>query len=133
MTYEDILKKKVVNKYNLTLSKIRKMKIKARHKIGEPLFWRNDSVKGWCITGDTSKLGANYNDFWLCIYDEGASIGTEIEIIFTSEAGTLKYDFDEFFLPEAIDNEHDLLVQEILLEKINDLIDVGILEEEEND
>jgi len=41
----------VKNKYNLTMAKIRKLKIVDRSKVGKPLFWRNDVIGAWCIVG----------------------------------------------------------------------------------
>lgn len=37
----------VENKYNLTMAKIRKLKIADRSQIGKPLFWRNDVIGAW--------------------------------------------------------------------------------------
>ena len=42
---------KVKNKYNLTMSKIRRLKIADRSKVCEPIFWRNDVIGAWCICG----------------------------------------------------------------------------------
>jgi len=41
----------VENKYDLTMAKIRKLKITDRSQIGKPLFWRNDVIGAWCIVG----------------------------------------------------------------------------------
>ena len=37
-------KPQVDNKYNLTMAKIRRLKIADRSKVCEPLFWRNDVI-----------------------------------------------------------------------------------------
>lgn len=41
----------VDNKYNLTMAKIRRLKIADRSNVCEPLFWRNDVIGAWCICG----------------------------------------------------------------------------------
>lgn len=37
-------KPKVENKYNLTMKKIKKLKVGDEFKIKEPLFWRNNVI-----------------------------------------------------------------------------------------
>ena len=66
----------VKNKYNLTMAKIRKLKIVDRSKVGKPLFWRNDVIGAWCIVGSAgNKMDVVFgtdNEFWIGIYDDNA-------------------------------------------------------------
>lgn len=48
-------KPNVKNKYKLTISKIKKLKVGNREKICKPLFWRNEVIGAWCISGTTAK------------------------------------------------------------------------------
>lgn len=52
-------KPKIENKYNLSFSDVKKLKVGDRSKVCEPLFWRNDVVNAWCISETTVK---NSND-----------------------------------------------------------------------
>ena len=69
-------KPQVDNKYNLTMAKIRRLKIADRSKVCEPLFWRNDVIGAWCICGssgdDMDRRFATNNEFWIGIYDLNA-------------------------------------------------------------
>ena len=66
----------VENKYDLTMAKIRKLKITDRSQIGKPLFWRNDVIGAWCIVGaagsDMDIQFGTDNEFWIGIYDDNA-------------------------------------------------------------
>ena len=89
----------VKNKYNLTMAKIRKLKIVDRSKVGKPLFWRNDVIGAWCIVG---------------------SAGNKMDVVFGTD--------NEFWIREKdIQCDNDLRIQEKFLGKINELIDLGIL------
>lgn len=44
-------KPKVENKYNLKPGDIPNLVILDRSKIRSPLFWRNDVINAWCISG----------------------------------------------------------------------------------
>lgn len=37
--------KKTLNKHNLTIAKIKKLRVLDREQLKRPLFWRNDVVK----------------------------------------------------------------------------------------
>ena len=95
----------VENKYDLTMAKIRKLKITDRSQIGKPLFWRNDVIGAWCIVG-------------------------KLRVHLTSYGGMCGYKFNQFFREKDIENDNDLLIQEKFLSKINELIDLGILSQE---
>ena len=118
----------VKNKYNLNMKDIKSLKIKDRTKISKPLFWRNNIVKAWCISGNTIKNRKDeeygtYNDFWIGIFDND-----KIKVDCSAYGGMANYNFTEFFNYNEIEYEMDLEIQEKLLETVNSLIDDGILE-----
>lgn len=122
----------VENKYNLTLPIIKKLKVVDRSQLKSPLFWRNDVIKAWCITGVAgSTADQRYgtdNGFWIGIYDEDApSYAGKFRVYLTSYGGMCGYTFHHFFCPDDIGCENDILIQERFLEKINLLLDIGVL------
>lgn len=113
----------VSNKYNLTISKIKELTVGDRSKVKEPLFWRNKTISAWCIFKKYID-----NGFWLGIYDEDAPVYKgKFRVDFFSFDGMCGYNFEKFFDERDIENEMDFRIQEIALETINFLIDVGIL------
>ena len=128
-------KPKVDNKYNLTMTKIRKLKIADRSQIGKPLFWRNDVIGAWCIVGAAGsymdvRFGTD-NEFWIGIYDDNAKVyAGKLRVHLTSYGGMCGYEFNQFFREKDIKDDNDLLIQEKFLSKINELIDLGILSQE---
>lgn len=124
----------VKNKYNLTMKDCRNLVAKDRSKICEPLFWRNNVVDAWCISGSTAKNSKEgeygcYNDFWLGVYDEDAkAYAGKVKVQFSAYGGMCHYNFNKFYDYSEIENEIDLEVQEMFLEKINMLLDERILE-----
>jgi len=123
-------KPRVENRYNLRFSDIRNLVIVDRLKICEPLFWRNNVINAWCINREVGsendiKFGTN-NEFWIGIYDEPKD-GYYINCYCCAWGGMTWYRFDKFYQPSDIEHENDLKTQELLLEKINELIDKGIL------
>ena len=128
-------KSKVDNKYNLTMAKIRKLKIADRSQIGKPLFWRNDVIGAWCIVGAAGsymdvRFGTD-NEFWIGIYDDNAKVyAGKLRGHVTSYGGMCGYEFNQFFREKDIKDDNDLLIQEKFLSKINELIDLGILSQE---
>lgn len=126
-------KPQVVNRYNLTIPKIRKLKVTDRDKIHPPLFWRNPLIKAWCVSGHAGtekdrEFGTD-NGFWIGIYDINApAYAGKFRVDFSSYGGMCGYKFRSFFNPKDIDNENDLLIQEKFLYTINHLIDIGVLE-----
>ena len=125
----------VENKYNLTMAKIRKLKIVDRSQIGKPLFWRNDVIGAWCIVGSAGsdmdiRFGTD-NEFWIGIYDDKAkAYAGKFRVHLMSYGGMCGYKFNQFFREKDIENDNDLLIQEKFLSKINELIDLGILSQE---
>ena len=124
----------VKNKYNLTMKDCRHLTVKDRSKICEPLFWRNNVVNAWCISGSTVKSAKEdeyccYDEFWLGVYDEDAkAYAGKVKVNFSAYGGMCNYNFNKFYDYRKIENEADLEVQEMFLEKINVLLDEGILE-----
>ena len=128
-------KPKVDNKYNLTMTKIRKLKIADRGQIGKPLFWRNDVIGAWCIVGaagsDMDVRFGTDNEFWIGIYDDNAkAYAGKLLVNLTYYLGICGYEFNQFFREKDIKDDNDLLIQEKFLSKINELIDLGILSQE---
>lgn len=123
----------VKNKYDLTYAKVKKLKVGNREKIGVPLFWRNDVIHAWCISGTTAKNAKDIeygteNEFWIGIYDEDApSYKGKFRFSFSTYGGMCGYIFSKFFDASEMDNDLDFEIQEKFLEKINQLIDKGIL------
>lgn len=125
-------KPQVDNKYNLTMAKIRRLKIADRSKVCEPLFWRNDVIEAWCICGssgnDMDRRFATNNEFWIGIYDDNAkTYAGKFRVHLTSYGGMCSYKFNQFFREKDIQCDNDLRIQEKFLGKINELIDLGIL------
>ena len=130
-----IMRKPLVeNKYSLTIKQLKKYKVADRTHVGEPLFWRNNAIQAWCISGCAGtnrdhQFGTD-NGFWIGIYDEDAkAYAGKFRFYFTSYGGMCGYNFNQFFNKKDIDSENDMRVQEMFLEKINLLIDRGIIAE----
>lgn len=116
---------RIPNKYELTIEKIKNLKIGDTSKIREPLFLRNSIVNAWCISYGTGKDSGNMfspNYFWIGFYDDGS-----FKFNFTCYGDMCTYEFKEFYKIEEIEILDDFLIQEKFLEKINHLIDEGIL------
>lgn len=134
-------KPRVENKYNLTISKIENLQLNDRTLVREPLFWRNEAIKAWCITDTTIRntlddLCSAYNSYWIAIYDKptkrtfnGDKSHKEklFHINLSKYGGLCRYEFEKFFQEKDIECEIDLQIQELFLEKINELIDKKIL------
>lgn len=122
----------VPNKYKLNIAKIKKLKVGNRELICEPLFWRNNVISAWCISGSSGteadhRFGTD-NGYWIGIYDDDAkAYAGKFRIDFSSYGGMCGYNFTSFYQPKDIENENDLKIQELFLEKINYLIDNGVL------
>jgi hypothetical protein len=126
-------KPRVKNKYNLTIPQIKKLVIKDRSQVCAPLFWRNNVISAWCISGhagsDADEEYGTDNTYWIGIYDEDTkAYRGKFRFEFSTYGGMCGYRFNKFFQPADIECENDLLIQERFLEKINELLDKGILE-----
>ena len=121
---------RVKNKYDLSTRDIRNLRIGRRDLINPNLFWWNSLISAWFITGnDNSKnVNSNHNEFWITIYDINAPRHAgKFTFNVTRSNGVHQYFFDEFYNPDDIESENDLVIQEKFLNAINQLIDMGIL------
>lgn len=123
----------VKNKYNLMPTDIKRLKVLNHDRTHEFPFWRNDVVSAWCLSETTCKSAADdmhctYDSYWIGFYDEDAkNYAGKIRFECTSYGGMCGYIFKEFFDEKEIENEADLEIQEMLLRKLNWLIDEGIV------
>lgn len=112
----------VPNKYKLTPEKIRHLKVldvAATHR--KPFHMNPNYPEEPAVCGGIWEEG--YEDAWwyLRVNDEGV-------VAFTVTVMELcKYEFEEFYNFDEIDNEIDLRIQEMILERLNQLIDDGVL------
>ena len=126
-------KPKVKNKYNLTVQDLKRLRVGNREKLCEPLFWRNNVVNAWCISGTTIKNRKDdefgtYDEFWIGVYDEDAkSYAGKIRVTFSAYGGMCHYNFKKFFDYSEIENEMDLEIQEKFITVMNQLLDEQIL------
>jgi len=126
-------KPKVKNKYNLTVQDLKRLRVGNREKICEPLFWRNNAISGWCISGTTIKNRKDdefgtYDEFWIGVYDEDAkAYAGKIRVTFSAYGGMCHYNFKKFFDYSEIEHEMDLEIQEKFITTINQLLDEQIL------
>lgn len=120
---------RVKNIYDLTIEKMYMLKVKNRALVKEPLFWRNSAISAWCISaiaGD-SEFG-DENAYWIGIFDDNASEDAgKFVFRLSTYGGMCGYQFNEFFREEDIENDWDLEIQEKFLNKVNQLIYMGIL------
>lgn len=123
-------KPKVKNKYNIKPKDIQKAIIFDYEKLTQPPFWRNNVVGAWCLSDGSGKgyYGNHMDSYWIGFYDEDAkSYAGKIRLSCTAYEGMCSYNFKEFFDYREIENEVDLELQEKLLDRINWLIDKGIV------
>lgn len=123
-------KPKIKNKYNLKPKDIQKATILDRSKLEQKPFWRNNAINAWCLSGGTGKgiYDSPINEYWIAFYDEDAkSYAGKIRLSLSCWEGMGKYKLNSFFNPKDIKNIADLEIQEMLLERINWLIDNQII------
>lgn len=124
-------KPRVENKYNLKPKDIQKAVILDYDRLHKPPFWRNEVVQAWCLSDGTGKgyFGDWMNSYWIGVYDKDAkSYAGKIRMYCSAMEDMCHYNFKTFYNPKEIENEWDLELQEKLLERINWLIDEGIIE-----
>lgn len=117
----------VENKYNLTFEDVKTLKVSSRHKMEYPILWRSNVIKAWCASGTTNaspkdKECGMYGEYLLTIFDND-----KIDLKCVSYKRMSEYKFNVFFCPDDIEDEIDMELQEKLLERLNFLIDEGIL------
>lgn len=123
-------KPNVLNKYNLKPKDIQKATILNYNRLHKPPFWRNDVIQAWCLSDGSGKgfYGDWIDSYWIGFYDKNAkSHAGEIILQCSSYEDMCNYNFDTFFDYNDIDNKFDLELQEKLLDRINWLIDEGII------
>lgn len=126
-------KPKIENKYNLKPKDIEKAVILNVDKLHQEPFWRNDIIGAWCLSGNTIKSRKDdeyccYNEYWIGFYDDNAkAYAGKIRLSCSSYGGMCSYNFKSFFDKKEIECEIDLEIQEKLLERINWMIDEGII------
>ncbi|MBQ7764992.1 hypothetical protein IJ384_06485 [bacterium] len=119
-------KPNVENRYSLTIKDIKALKVGNRELVGPPLFWWNNVISAWCILGVAGPC--RENEFWIGIYTEDApKYKGKFRFSITCFGGMCSYNFNKFFQPNDIEDEYDLIIQEKFLDKINELLDKGIL------
>lgn len=124
-------KPKVENKYNLKPKDIQKAIVLNYDRLHKPPFWRNDVVQAWCLSGGSGKgcFGGCIDSYWIGFYDKDAkAYAGKIRLSCSSYEDMCGYNFKKFFDDKEIEHEVDLELQEKLLERINWLIDEGIIE-----
>ncbi len=119
---------KVKNKYNLKVADLRKLVVLKPECICEPLFWRNSVIDAWCLSGEVGSIPGTEVSYWLGIYDENArAYKGKTRVSFSSFGGMCGYNFNVFFKESDIETIQDLEMQEQFMDKINYLLDNGIL------
>lgn len=120
----------IKNKYSIKPKDIQKARILNRDKIHQSPFWRNDSEQAWCLSGGAGKgMYDSIDSYWIGFYDEDAkSHAGRIILHCSSHEGMCNYNFNKFFNYDDIETETDLELQEKLLERLNWLIDEGIVD-----
>lgn len=115
-----IIQPRVKNKYNLNFNKLKKIILKDRTLVKEPLFWRNEDNKLWCYSKPIEK---GETEFWIRIKDDNSIV------IHCSTDGLLKeYIFGDFFDLKYINNVYEFMLQEELLATLNAFIDNNMLD-----
>lgn len=122
------------NKYDLTPSSIKELKIKDWDKL-KTKTWKNEAMKNtgtwWCrLIGcnDRREGKSKFDDedeFWIGFREEDDTIDCQ----FTSAGGMCGYVFDKFYQLADIENKYDMNVQVNTIAWLNDMIDEGILEQ----
>lgn len=120
-------KPKVENKYNLKPKDIENAIVLDEKRLHQQPFWRNNSMRAWCLSENTCKNEKDmeygtYDEYWIGFYDNG-----DIKLKCYSYGGMCSYNFEEFYNTNEIDYEMDLHIQEKLLKRVNWLIDEKII------
>lgn len=129
-------KPRVDNKYNLKPNDIEKAKILDYERLHKRPFWRNNVVQAWCLSGGSGSgyFGGFMNNYWIGFYDEDANAyAGKIRLSCTALEDMCSYNFTRFYDYREIEHEIDLELQEKLLERINWLIDEGIIQINQTD
>jgi hypothetical protein len=119
------------NKYNLTTSGIKKLKIFDWEKLKEHTWYnnaKNDTGKWWCHLEGCNLDGKydDYNEFWIGFNE----VDDTIDLHFICWDGMGKYLFEEFY--KDIESKYDLYVQVNAIKFLNMLLDENILKVQED-
>jgi hypothetical protein len=120
----------IENKYNIKPKDIQKATIVDRARLTHHPFWRNDVIGAWCLSGGAGSCIDDTwsNSYWIGFYDSDAkAYAGKIRVDCSSDFDMCSYKFKKFFDYSEIENEADLELQEKLLDKINWLIEEGII------
>lgn len=127
---KNMRKPRVENKYNLKPKDIERATILDHDRLHYDPFWRNNVIKAYCLNGGVGRgyYGDWMSSFWIGFYDNDApKHAGRIRMHCTAMEDMCSYKFKEFYNPKEIDYPIDLELQELLLEKINWMIDEGII------
>lgn len=123
-------KPRIENKYNLKPKDIQQAIVLKPERLKEKPFWRNNVVQAWCLSEGVGKgyMGDSIDSYWIGFYDNDAeAYAGKIKLKCHACEDMYSYNFKTFFNEKEIENEWDLQLQEKLLERINWLIDEGIV------
>lgn len=117
--------KKYPNKYNLTPSKIKKLKISNWEELKKHT-WRNTAMKNgtwWCHLEGCQLNGPyqDFDEFWIGFNEDN----NKIDFHFSAYEGMCHYKFDKFY--KDTENKYDLQVQVNAIKYLNMLLDKKIL------
>lgn len=130
-TNSDIIKYRKLNKYHLTVSDIRKLKVAKLEALQKAPFWRNNVVHAYCLSGEVGDdRYCDGTDYWIGFYDKDAPYyAGKVRINFDTFGGVCSYNFKRFFgSTKSIDCRDDLAIQIECIRTVNMLIDKGVLE-----
>ena len=120
---------KYPNKYKLTPTNIKKLKILDWEKLKSKTWYNNAMLNGnwWCHLEGCQKDGQQYNDedeFWIGFNEDN----NKIDCTFSCHGGMCHYLFEKFYDAKEIENKFDMMVQVNAIRWLNEMIDDGILE-----
>ena len=120
--------KQYPNKYNLTIKKIKELKVIDWDRLKKKT-WFNKAMKKpcWChLEGSQHPNSKNrYEDdgeFWIGFYEDG-----RVDCNFSSYEGMCSYVFDKFYNIKELENKFDMHVQVNAIKFLNELLDEKIV------
>lgn len=123
----------IENRYHLKPEDITRAVVLKPERLRQKPFWRNDTVQAWCLAGTTAKTKADweygtYSEYWIGFFDADAkAYAGQIRMDLSSYGGMCGYQIEQFFNQEDMETEDDVNVQEIVLSRINWLLDEEII------
>ena len=118
---------KYPNKYNLTVKKIRQLKVLDWDKLKENT-WENHAMNNgpWYCHLEGSNIDGKYDDnseFWIGFRESD----DKVRCNFTAYEGMCNYNFNAFYYPKTICNKFEMNVQVNTIRWLNKMIDEGVL------